>query len=401
MSRKNGLEGSIKGEPEDFVVMEITQNGTCLETGRAYTPADLSMLEDGEGRFVTFVLQKRDWNTSQALMTIAKRLHRGIKSAGYAGTKDRTAVSTQLCSMFGVKTEQFAGLHLKDISVNGAWQSKTGVELGDLLGNRFVIRVSDARGEESIDGILEELNGVFPNYFGEQRFGIRGNNAAIGVDILRGDFRGAVSKFLEDTTNETSADAQEARKRLAEEQDYANALEYFPRYLKYERMMLQSLASEPTDPAKAIRRLPRSLTLMFVHAVDAYIFNKEVEARVGAGEVAPKPGDIVCSAGRAGFPDLATARAFDGGGGFVVGNIVGYEMEPNDAEQEILGGLGLTKEDFRVRSMPELNCKGAKRVFFAPLGAFSHAQDGNGLRMEFSLPSGSYATVAMAEFLKH
>ncbi len=401
LSKNMGISGSVKSSPDDFVVEEITGNGTVLELGKQYAAADLGMKDDPEGKFVVFVLQKKGWNTAQALREVARKSRRGIKSAGFAGTKDRMAVSTQLCSLFGAKAEEVKGTYLKDVSINGAWQAGAAVEMGDLLGNRFRITVRDASGTENIDPVAEELGGVFPNYFGEQRFGIRNNNAEIGVDILKGDFEGAAIRFLTDSQNEMSQDAVDARKRLAADRDFAKALDYFPRYLKPERAMLLSLAAAPTDFGKAIRSLPRSLTLMFVHAVDAHIFNKELEARLGQGSTEPAEGDLVCNRDRFGFPDIAASRVFDGTKcDFVVGNIVGYESEPNDDEKRIMDGLGLAKDDFRSKRMPELNCRGAKRVLFAPIVDFAHRDDGKNALLEFSLPSGSYATVLLSEFLK-
>ena len=101
LSKGNRAKGSIKQFPEDFKVEEIAQNGTILKLDTEYSPEQLGMPASGDGRFTIFVLQKTNWNTAYALKMVAKATHRGIKSAGFAGTKDRIAQSTQLCSMFG------------------------------------------------------------------------------------------------------------------------------------------------------------------------------------------------------------------------------------------------------------------------------------------------------------
>src|SRR5271157_3760116 len=123
--------GAIKSSPEDFVVGEIVGNGTALEPGIKYSPGTLG-LEEKEGKFCIFVLQKRDWNTAQALKAIAKMLRKGIKSMGFAGTKDRMSVSVQLCSAFGATASQLTGMHVKDIQINGAWLGDSEVRMGDL-----------------------------------------------------------------------------------------------------------------------------------------------------------------------------------------------------------------------------------------------------------------------------
>ncbi len=372
MASIKGISGKIKEKPEDFVVEEIAKNGTVLKLNTKFSCENLGMQASQAGKFVVFVMQKRDWNTMQALKVLAKKAGRGIKSTAFAGTKDRAAVSTQLCSIFGANAERLATLHVKDITINGAWQSDTGVELGGLTGNRFAVTVRESNAtHDSIESINKELNGLFPNYFGEQRFGYRDNNAAIGIAIMKGEFEKAAMDFLTNTTNERNLDSIEARERLGKERDFKAALEYFPQFLKYELMLIEYLSKYPTDYANAIRRLPRQLSLMFVHSVQAELFNKEVEKRV---------------------KDHKAEQ--------VQGNIIGYDTETvSPDEQEILDEMGLTKEAFKIASMPELSCRGNTRLLFAPYTDFSSSVSEGTATLSFSLPSGSYATVLLNEFM--
>ncbi|HUC38767.1 MAG TPA: tRNA pseudouridine(13) synthase TruD [Candidatus Acidoferrum sp.] len=405
LSSHEGFLGKIKDSPDDFIVEEITKSSTVLKASEKFTHESLRMQTSPTGKFTVFVMQKRDWNTIQALKIIAKRAGRGIKSVGFAGTKDRASVSTQLCSIFGAKAEHISTLHVKDISINGAWQSDTGVELGDLLGNRFTIAIKESNAtEERIKQIENELNGVFPNYFGEQRFGYRDNNYDVGLAIMKGEFEKAAMDYLTNTKNERNLDSIEARERLAKERDFTAALQYFPYYLKYELTVIEYLSRYPTDYANAIRRLPRQLSLMFVHSVQGLVFNKEIEYRIKNKEIAPKADDILCPTDQYGFPDMdKRMNASDGrleGLHFIAGNIVGYDSERiNYAEKQILEEMGLTKEMFKIQSMPELSCKGNYRVLFAPFKDFSSKVDGSNATLSFSLPSGSYATVLLNEFV--
>ena len=406
ISAHEAFRGTIKQSPDDFVVEEIARNGFVLGKDTEVKSTDLAMEESASGKFAVFVMQKRDWNTIQALKVLAKKAGRGIKSTAFAGTKDRASVSTQLCSIFGAKAEHVSTLHVKDITINGAWQSETGVKLGGLLGNRFTVTVksSDTK-QETIEKILGELNGVFPNYFGEQRFGYRANNVDVGLAIIKGNFELAVMDFLTNTTNERNLDSIEAREKLANERDFTAALEYFPQYLKYERTLLEYLAKYPTDYANAIRRLPRQLSLMFVHSVEGLIFNREVEARIADFEIKPERGDLFCNPDQHGFPDMATVGSSKsmkhGEKAFLVGNIIGYDTgELNEHERIILEEMGLSKEMFKIASMPELSCKGNYRVLFAPFTDFSYNVSGSSASLLFSLPSGSYATALLNEFIK-
>ncbi|MEM0087137.1 MAG: tRNA pseudouridine(13) synthase TruD, partial [Candidatus Micrarchaeaceae archaeon] len=210
MSKTAGNGGRIKKGADTFVVKEITQNGILLEPGRHYSSDELGEQDIKEGGFARFILQKKNWDTIQALTTIARRFGRGVKSIGYAGMKDRLSTSVQLASIFGISSGALAGLRIKDIEINGAWQSSSGVGLGDLLGNSFSIAIDRPLDEKRVMRILSELNGQMPNYFGMQRFGSRGNNFRIGISILNGNFKEAVMAFLTSTDNEINSEAVDA-----------------------------------------------------------------------------------------------------------------------------------------------------------------------------------------------
>ncbi len=399
LSAAQGARGRIKSSPEDFIVEEISKNGTTLEAGKSFTAADLGFQDaTPDSKFTVFVMQKRGWNTAQALTNIARKCRRGRKSAGFAGTKDKVSTSVQLCSMYGVTPEELSGVRIRDISINGAWRSDTEVKLGDLLGNSFRVKIDGMAAPGQIEIVDKELGGIFPNYFGQQRFGFRDNNVEIGLDIMKGAFESAASRFLTDTNNENNGDAVAARRRLASEQDHKAALGYFPQYLKYEITVLRHLAQYPTDYAGALRKLPRNILLMFVHSVDSRIFNRELDSRIESGKTTPERGDLVCLADAYGFPDIEKSQKWDGKGRFVAGNIIGYNTEPNEIEKSIMEEMGITASSFKVGGMPELNCKGDHRALFAPYLRFKF--DETSSTLSFSLPSGSYATVLLDEFLK-
>lgn len=405
LAKKDRAHGTIKGKPEDFIVEEITANGTVLELGKSYSCADLGLEEDHNGRFSVFIMQKTSWNTQQALKAIARKFRRGVRSTGFAGTKDRNSVSVQLCSIFGIEPRSLAGMHIKDISINGAWKESNKIEMGDLLGNRFRITLRNPSGYGNIQEIVRDLDGIFPNYYGGQRFGNRGTNADIGADMLRGNFREAALRFLTDASNETNEDARIAREQLSKELDFKDALGYFPEYLKYERSMLEYLAKFPGNYANAIRKLPRPISLMFVHSVESYIFNRELEERIKSGEIEPMQNELVCGMNAYGFPDIDDVKEFDGSDRqvFPIGNIIGYDTgSVTGIEKTILDDLGLTIESFKVKGLNELGSKGTYRTLFAPFkdvkNRYSDAD--NSYELGFSLPAGSYATVLLNEIVE-
>jgi Uncharacterized conserved protein len=64
--------------------------------------------------------------------------------------------------------------------------------------------------------------------------------------------------------------------------------------------------------------------------------------------------------------------------------------------------LGITKESFLIKSMPELSMKGDVRAILMPFKDFSYAneEENSALNLNFSLPSGSYATIFVNEITK-
>ena len=406
LSKRGKAKGQIKTKPEDFVVEEITKSGSVLEMDKKYSPTELGFEPSTDGNISLFIMQKKGWNTLQALKELARKMRRGIKSTGFAGTKDRMSISVQLCSIFGATPEDLANVHLKDVTINGAWKASEKMKLGDLLGNRFTITARNLQDSNDFDDIARELDGVFPNYFGLQRFGIRDNNVDVGVSMMKGDFEGAVKNFLTNTTNETNEEAVQARKKLQEDMDFKSALQYFPQYLKYERQVIEHLTRFPGEYSNALRRLPRSLSLMFIHSVEAYIFNKELEHRISNGETKSKEGDMVCYPGKYGFCDLSTIERYAQKSRderpFIVGNVIGYDTKNiNEFEARALEELDLKLESFRVKGMNELNSKGSPRLLFAPYMDLQHStnSDDKSAVLRFSLQAGSYATVLLDEFI--
>jgi tRNA pseudouridine13 synthase len=403
-------------KPLEFVVEEITRDGAVLEVN---TPADFGKPEDQaleRDYFTHFILQKSGWNTMQALAAIARHLHARANRFDFAGTKDRASLSTQLCSAFALPPQRLLAVRLKDLRVLGAWKARERVRLGDLAGNRFTITLTKQNcgvtpDAKKIAARAKKLGYRFPNYFGAQRFGsLRANAAAVGFALLRKDFEGAVREYLCATQGEKLADAVRARRRLARENDFAAALKYFPRYLKFERLLLEHLAAAPRDFAGALSRLPRHLQLLFVHAVQSRLFNDELEARVRAGTLfSPEPGDWWCEANELGFPNVGAARPVEDAGevkklvaehkAFLVSELLGADSKPSPSQKKLLEENRLSLEDFRFKTLSWLTTRGGKRVLFAPLEGFKVLSE-EPVRLRFSLPSGSYATIALQELLK-
>lgn len=292
--RATRTKNKIKTKPENFIVEEIMLNGKVLEFNKPYNEPD-----SGE-TYSIFVLQKKCWDTTLALKLIGTKLGKGIKCFSFAGTKDKHAITTQLASCYGDVKEKLLNLKLKDIIINGCWMANNPVKLGDLLGNRFIISLSDCINPKTHQ--LFSQAGVFPNFFGIQRFGYRVNNHIIGKYIIQSKLQKAVFEFLCGNAIDKNEEAKKARELLKTEGDFARALKYFPKCLKHERRVIAHLVTNERDYANALRKLPRQLLLMFVHSYQSYLFNKMLKKRISLeDEFSLITGEYLCER-NAGFP---------------------------------------------------------------------------------------------------
>ncbi len=403
LSESKGIGGEVKSSANDFIVKEITEGGVILELGKKYSAMEIGRKEDPKGDFTVFVLQKSNWNTIQALQKIAKLGRRGIRSVGYAGMKDKLSTSTQLASIFGVAPEFASSLNLKDISINGAWKEANAVEMGGLLGNAFEMTINGCNADEvMVKSIADELDGRMPNYFDAQRFGMRLNNFKVGLHIIRGELEEAVMEFLTSTNNENNEEAKEARRRLKEEMDFADALEYFPKYLRNERDMIYVLSKKERDFAAAIRSIPRGISIMFIHAVEALIFNLALERMVGESFDDAK---VYCGTNFYGFPDINVLESKENmqEDALPACALIGYETKDDyigEEEEEIMKALELKKESFKISSIPELSMKGSYRPLLVKFRDLNYVSIEDMVKIKVSLPAGTYATILLNEFTK-
>jgi tRNA pseudouridine13 synthase len=179
-----GIGGVIKQRPEDFIVEEIP----------AYDPT-------GEGEHIYLFIQKVGLSTSQLVSILAR--HFGVRESavGYAGLKDRHAITRQVVSIHtpGKKPEDFPAL--RDGRIQVLWSDLHANKLrrGHLKANRFSIKVREVPlravfdAKKTLDALA--LSGV-PNRTGEQRFGILANNHLVGRAIILGDDQSALDILL-------------------------------------------------------------------------------------------------------------------------------------------------------------------------------------------------------------
>lgn len=173
---ETGAHGWLKLENADFRVDEIPQE----------IPA-------GEGEHVWLHIEKDGANTAWIAGRLAEFAGVRDMDVGYAGMKDRNAITRQWFSLYlpRVQEPDFSSLNNEEMTVLSQTRHARKLRRGDLLGNRFTLVVRKVEGDRALlEANLEAIkeHGV-PNYFGEQRFGYGGGNIESGRAMLAGDLR--------------------------------------------------------------------------------------------------------------------------------------------------------------------------------------------------------------------
>ena len=374
------------------------------------------------------------WDTNDFASEVSNALGISRERLSWAGTKDKRAVTTQLFSV------RAPGLAPEDLpAVGGAEIEPVGragrpIGFGDLAGNEFEVVVRDAERLENVEPIAAELREFgsdggrvgIPNYFGQQRFGSkRPITHEVGLRIVRGDWQGAVFAYLGNPREAEPEETREARSFVERELrggsgDFAAALERFPDRLRYERAMLHHLAEDGTEDYRAaLGALPSNLRRLFVNAAQSYAFNRILSERLERGLPfhRAREGDVVCFADAAASDGLAVPdtdrlqrvsadrvdtinRHCERGRAFVTAPLLGTETDLADGEQgaierAVFDDLDLSPDDFDLPG--EFRSTGTRRAILARTDL---RVDRDPLTFSFALPSGSYATVLLREFLK-
>jgi tRNA pseudouridine13 synthase len=163
--------GLLRRSPDDFEVEE-----------------DLGFEPEGEGEHLWLWLEKRGMNTDQVARHLARIAGVRRGDVGYAGLKDRNAVTRQWFSVHLPKAdmEQAAQWHDAQWRILCVAKARRKIRRGSLRGNRFIIKLREMNGDKrAVEARLQWIAGRgVPNYFGEQRFG--DDNIARAEAMARG-----------------------------------------------------------------------------------------------------------------------------------------------------------------------------------------------------------------------
>lgn len=383
---------AIKERPEDFIVEEIPLYEPC-----------------GSGEHTFVLIEKREMGTLEALGVFAAKFGLTSREIGSAGLKDSRGITRQTLSLPRVDPQRALEVQGPRLRVLAATRHDNKLRVGHLAGNRFDLRLRGLARERFAD--LERVLGVLrargvPNYFGEQRFGARGDSWIVGRGLLRGEYADAFAQFCGRPTEQDHGRVLDAR-RLYDEGRFREAARAWPRGFHEQIRVCEAMAKNKGRAQYAVRALNLRLGRFYVSAWQSRLFNALLAARLDSfdrlldGDLAWKHdngavflvGDASREAARTAAGELSPT-----------GPLFGERMSeprgrPAVLEAEALERCAATRAEFEREGW--FRPSGGRRPLRFPLADYAVSWEtddaGEHARVRFALPKGCYATVVLRE----
>jgi len=392
-----GVGGEIKRFDDDFVVEEAP----------LYLPS-------GQGTHTYFTIEKRGLTTHAVIQHIARLLGRQPYDIGYAGLKDAHGVTRQTFSIEHVDPNRVSALELGRAKVLSVDRHTNKLKLGHLAGNRFAIKIRDtgSEPETAARAVLDVLTRRgLPNYFGPQRFGVRGDNAQIGLAVLRENYDEAFALMLGRPGPVDHGAARKAQE-FFDAGDFEAAAQSWPRgVFSQQSRLCRALLKTGGDTRKAWRTVDHTMRKLYISAFQSGLFNRVLAQRIASidrletGDIAWKHVNGACFR----VEDAATEQPrCDALEISPTGPLFGRRMTeaagtPGQMEAAVLAECGLHKEQIATPGSGKTS--GARRPLRVPIGepTLETGADDNGpyLLLRFFLPPGAYATNVVREISKN
>jgi tRNA pseudouridine13 synthase len=309
----------------------------------------LSFSVSGEGQHVLLFVEKRDLNTDEVAKQLARFADVRPVAVGYAGLKDRHAVTRQWFSvdLAGKSEPDWQDLNSDRIKVLEAARHNRKLKHGAVKSNRFEIVLREFNGDhERLEQRLEwiQQHGV-PNYFGEQRFGRHDANLKQAEKIF----------LQQDKPN---------HKRISRHLRgiYLSAIRSF----LFNQVVSQRVADRTWNQPIAgdVLMLDGTHSVFTIDAID-----EEIVRRVNDFDIHP------------------TGPLWGDGAPMTSGDALAVEnqaLQPHRAWREFLEATGMKQE---------------RRALRMKVADLEWEWQGSDIKLAFQLPSGSYATSVLRELV--
>jgi len=245
----------LKQIPQDFIVEEIP-NFLPSKEKQSHT---------------IFIMEKKSITTYDAIHSISKKCKIPINEIGYAGLKDKHAITKQYISIpsqYLINSENTDKIHLKFVGYNNKK-----IQIGNLNSNRFNIVVRDiARKELKYISMRARFVGQYgvPNYFDSQRFGSVSDHEFIVKHMLMKNYEKAVKIYLTSSHPSDSRSFKNDKIEIINHWDDLSDLKLHNNELK---KVIREY-NKTNNWSAAYNTIPAKLRHMYLNAYQSYLWNE-------------------------------------------------------------------------------------------------------------------------------
>ena len=336
------------------------------QTARDFVVEEIPLYEfSGEGEHLVLFVRKKNLSTSEMVGIFARYLNIKNRDIGYAGLKDKHAMTKQYISIHKQHEEALAKFEHEGIKILSQVYHNNKIRIGHLKANRFYIKLKKVNPTSAmkIDEALKNISEFgMPNYFGYQRFGNDGDNHIIGEKIAKGEKKERnprIKKLLINAYQSHLFNMWLSRR-----------LEINTLLSNFEAKELESLLNMPLEQLKALKKQKHPFKILLGDIMEHYPYGRLFDFD-GSDE------------------DL---QRFNEKNISVTGMLCGKKVKMSSDT------AGLIEKDFN----DTINADGARRYAWVyPTeveGRFNQVEAQ--YELNFTLPKGSYATVLIEELAK-
>ena len=399
LTQGKGTGGVIKSQPADFVVEEIPLYEPC-----------------GEGEHLYLRIEKTSVSHGELMSCLRRHFHVKEVNIGYAGMKDKAAVTRQTVSIHLLDDPPSVEIDHERINVLWARRHTNKIRRGHLRGNRFSIRIRevDPLSITAVKRCLDQLQQTgMPNYFGVQRFGYRCNNQILGAAIVRKDWQGLLDELL-GATGTPFPEYQRERRALYDQGQYTEAARHWSVANRNELIASRSLRDGKRLHG-ACHAVGQTTLSFWISALQSAIFNRVLDERLEQGALLSlMEGDL---AWKYDSRSVFAVTAAEMEGDELARRLERFEISPSGP----LCGSGMTRaagsvDEVEIRALQATGVPldalmqvgygvhGARRAMRVPIANVELDsgvdEGGNFIHLAFDLPRGAYATVLLREIMR-